>query len=154
MQYLKWVSAQVTKEVIAMQNLSEYIQDLKKQLKMQENQELAESLNIDEQTILRWCKGEQIPDDDTCIELAYIAKDDPANVLILKHFSSASKKSSEYWEKISIKFRHGRTVPKFMILNERTKFDRRHSDIQVTGTNRRSLHDRRKVLDRRLPLAS
>ena len=137
-----------------MQNLSEYIQDLKNQLKMQEKQELAERLNIDEQTILGWGKGEQIPDDDTCIRLAFIAGDDPARVLVLKHLSSASIMSRDFWEKISIKYRDGRTVPKFMILNEGTKFDRRQIDMQFTGTNRRSLYERRRDLDRRLLLAS
>src|SRR6266446_4348952 len=136
-----------------MQNLVEYFEGLKKQLKMQKDQELAAQLNIDEQRVSRWCNGEEIPDDDTCIRLAFIAGDDPANVLVLKHLSSASLISRPFWEKISTKLQNGRTVPKFMILNEGTKFDRRNSVIKFTGADRRSLYDRRRGLDRRLLLA-
>jgi transcriptional regulator with XRE-family HTH domain len=135
-----------------MQSLSEYIKDLKKGLKIQKNEELAKQLNIDEQTVSRWCNGEEIPDDDTCIRLAFIAGDDPAKVLILRYLSSASIMSSAFWETISIKYRYGWTLPKSRNIGSR--YDRRHRDIQITGTDRRSLDDRRRGLDRRLPLAS
>ena len=137
-----------------MQEIAEYVQDLKKQLKMQDNQELAERLHIDEQTVLKWCNGEEIPDEDTCIQLAYIAKEDPAKVLILKHLSSASKDSRDFWEKISVKYRYGRTLPNFLILKDDSQFDRRNNVIKFTGADQRLLHDRRRGQDRRLLLAS
>jgi len=135
-----------------MQDLSEYIKVLQKQLKTQKNQELATLLNIEEQRVLGWCNGEELPDDDTCIRLAFIAGDDPARVLILKHVSSASIMSRTFWEKIDIKSRYGRTFP--TSLAEDSQNDRRHSVIQFNGADRRSLYNRRMGLDRRLLLAS
>ncbi|MBI3596295.1 MAG: helix-turn-helix transcriptional regulator [Nitrospirae bacterium] len=136
---------------MAMQDLSAYLQNLKEQLSIQKNGELATQLNIDEQRVSRWCNGEEIPDDDSCIKLASIAGDDPAKVLILKHLSSTSIMARAYWEKVSIKYRYGRTSPKS--LDKGSEHDRRHRVIQFKGADRRLLHDRRRWLDRRLVLA-
>ena len=136
---------------MAMQDLSAYLQNLKERLNIQNNRELATQLNVDEQRVSRWCNGEEIPDDDSCIKLAFIAGDDPADVLILKHLSSASIMAKGFWEKVSIKHRYGRTIPKS--LDKGSEYDRRHNVIQFTGADRRSLSDRRRGLDRRLLLA-
>jgi transcriptional regulator with XRE-family HTH domain len=136
---------------MAMQDLSAYLQNLKEQLNIQNNGELAAQLNVDEQKVSRWCNGEEIPDDESCIKLASIAGDDPAKVLILKHLSSASIMSRAFWEKVSVRYRYGRTFPKF--LGKRSQTDRRRSVLQFTGSDRRSRHDRRRGLDRRLGLA-
>jgi hypothetical protein len=135
-----------------MQNLSEYIQSLKERLKTQNNPGLATQLRTDEQRVSRWCSGEEIPDDDTCIRLAFIAGDDPAKVLILKHLSSGSVMSAAFWEKISIKYRHGRIFPNS--LGEGSHYDRRTRVSQYNGADRRLLRDRRRGVDRRLVLAS
>jgi len=136
---------------MAMQDLSAYLQNLKQRLNIQNNGELAAQLKIEEQKVSRWCNGEEIPDDDSCIKLANIAGDDPAKVLILKHLSSASIMSRAFWENVSIKYRYGRTSPKS--LDKRSEYDRRRSVLQFTGTDRRLMHDRRRGLDRRLGLA-
>jgi hypothetical protein len=136
---------------MAMQDLSAYLQNLKEQFNIQNNGELAARFNIDEQRFSRWCDGEEIPDDDSCIKLASIAGDDPAKVLILKHLSSASEMARSFWEKVSIKYRYGRTFPKS--LGKGSEYDRRRSVLQFTGSDRRLLHDRRRGLDRRLGLA-
>jgi hypothetical protein len=136
---------------MAMQDLSTYLQNLKEQLNIRNNGELATQLNIDEQRVTRWCNGEEVPDDDSCIKLAFIAGDDPAKVLILKHLSSASIMARDIWEKVSIKYRYGRTSPKAQ--DKRSEYDRRHSVVKFTGTDRRSRHDRRRGLDRRIVLA-
>jgi transcriptional regulator with XRE-family HTH domain len=136
-----------------MQSLSEYIKELKKELKMQENQELAAQMNVGEDRVARWCEGEEMPDDDTCVRLAYIAKGDPANVLILKQLSSATNASREYWEKISIKYQYGRTAPRFLFASQGSSLDRRSNVIQFNGADRRKMNDRRSG-DRRLLLAS
>jgi transcriptional regulator with XRE-family HTH domain len=136
---------------MAIQDLSAYLQNLKEQLNIRNNGELATQLNVDEQRVSRWCNGEEIPDDESCIKLASIAGDDPAKVLILKHLSSASIMARDAWEKVSIKYRYGRTTPKSP--GKRSEYDRRHSVLQFTGADRRSLNDRRRGLDRRLVLA-
>jgi len=136
---------------MAMQDLSAYLQNLKERLNIPNNRELATQLNVDEQRVSRWCNGEEIPDDDICIKLAFIAGDDPADVLILKHLSSASIMARAFWEKVSIKHRYGRTIPKS--LDKGSEYDRRHNVIQFTGADRRSLSDRRRGLDRRLLFA-
>ncbi|HET6465463.1 MAG TPA: helix-turn-helix transcriptional regulator [Nitrospiria bacterium] len=136
---------------MAMQDLSAYLQNLKERLNIPNNRELATQLNVDEQRVSRWCNGEEIPDDDSCIKLAFIAGDDPADVLILKHLSSASIMARAFWEKVSIKHRYGRTIPKS--LDKGSEYDRRHNVIQFTGADRRSLSDRRRGLDRRLLFA-
>ncbi|HUK56154.1 MAG TPA: helix-turn-helix transcriptional regulator [Nitrospiria bacterium] len=136
---------------MAMQDLSAYLQSLKEQLNIRNNGELAARLNIDEQRVSRWCQGEELPDDDSCIKLASMAGDDPAKVLILKHLSSASITARSFWEKVSIKYRHGRTFPKS--LDKGSQYDRRHKVLQFTGADRRSPYDRRRELDRRLGLA-
>ena len=137
---------------MAIQDLSAYLQNLKEQLNIRNNGELATQLKIDEQRVSRWCNGEEIPDDDSCIKLAFIAGDDPAKVLVLKNLSSASIMARAFWEKLSINYRYGRTSPKFM--DKGSEYDRRHSVLQFTGADRRSLNDRRRGLDRRLVLAS
>ena len=134
-----------------MQDLSAYIQNLSEQLSSRKNGELATQLNIDEQRVSRWCNGEEIPDDESCLKLAYLAGDDPAKVLILKQLASASITARAFWEKVSIKFRDGRTFLKS--LDKGAQYDRRHSVIPLTGADRRSLDDRRRGLDRRLALA-
>src|SRR5262245_43028006 len=121
-------SHQAEKEVIVMQKLSDYIQELKNKIKTEENQDLSRPLQVDEQSGSRWVSGEEIPDDGTCVELAYIAKEDPAKIIILKHLSSAAGDSREFWEKISIKYRYGRTVTKPW--EEGSRYDRRHSSVQ------------------------
>ena len=136
---------------MAMQDLSAYLQNLKEQLNIQNNGALATQLKIDEQRVSRWCNGEEVPDDDSCIKLAFIAGDDPAKVLIIKHLSSASITARDIWEKVSIKYRYGRTSPKS--LDKGSEYDRRHSVIQFNGADRRSRNNRRRGLDRRLVLA-
>jgi len=137
---------------MAMQDLSAYLQNMKEQLNIQNNGELATLLHIDEQRVSRWCNGEEVPDDDSCIKLAFVAGDDPAKVLVLKHLSSASIMARAFWEKVSIRYQYGRTFPKF--LGERSEYNRRHSAIPFTGADRRSLNDRRRGLDRRMALAN
>lgn len=136
---------------MAMQDLSAYLRNLKEQLNIRNNGELATQLNIDEQRVSRWCNGEEIPDDDSCVKLALIAGEDPGKVLVLKNLSSASMMARAFWEKVSIKYRYGRTSPKAQ--DTRSEYDRRRSVIPITGTDRRSLNDRRKGLDRRFVLA-
>jgi hypothetical protein len=136
---------------MVMRDLSAYIRNLKEQLSTQKSEELAAQLDTDEQRVLRWCNGEEIPDDDSCIKLAFIAGDDPSKVLVLKHLSSASIMARAFWEKVSVKYRDGWTFPKS--LDKGSQYDRRHSVIQFSGTDRRSVDDRRRGLDRRLALA-
>jgi len=136
---------------MAMQELSAYLQNLKEQLNIRNNGELATQLNVDEQRVSRWCNGEELPDDDSCIKLAFIAGDDPAKVLILRHLSSASLMGRDIWEKVSIKYRYGRTSPKS--LDKGSEYDRRHSVLQFTGADRRLRNERRRGPDRRLVLA-
>lgn len=136
---------------MAMQDLSEYLRNLKEQLSIQKKEELAAQLNIDEQKVSRWFNGEELPDDDSCIRLAFIAGDDPGKVLILKHLSSAPITARAFWEKVTIKYLDGRTIPKTM--DKRSQYDRRRSVTQITGADRRSKNDRRRGLDRRLALA-
>jgi len=136
---------------MAMQDLSAYLQNLKGQLNIRNNGELATQLKIDEPRVSRWCNGEEIPDDESCIQLAFMAGDDPAKVLILKHLSSASLMGRDIWEKVSIKYRYGRTSPKS--LDKGSEYDRRHSVLQFTGADRRLRNERRRGLDRRLVLA-
>ena len=140
------------KEEVAMQELAEYIKDLKEQQKKLKKQGLAVQLNVDEQTVSRWSSGEEIPDDESCIRLAFIAGDDPAKVLILKYFSSSSNMSRPFWEKVYIKYRYGRTFAQAM--SERSPYDRRNGALQFNGDDRRKAQDRRRGLDRRLLLAS
>jgi len=136
---------------MVMRDLSAYIRNLKEQLSTQKSEELAAQLDTDEQRVLRWCNGEEIPDDDSCIKLAFIAGDDPAKVLILRHLSSASLMGRDIWEKVSIKYRYGRTSPKS--LDKGSEYDRRHSVLQFTGADRRLRNERRRGPDRRLVLA-
>ncbi|HTN44637.1 MAG TPA: hypothetical protein VMN77_12675 [Nitrospiria bacterium] len=137
---------------MAMQDISAYVRNLKEQLAAQKNGDLAEQLKIDEAKLSRWCNGEEIPDDESCIKLASVAGDDPAKVLILKNLSTASMMTRSFWEKAFIKYRYGRTFPISLI--QRSRNDRRRSVIQFKGADRRLLlNDRRRGLDRRLGLA-
>ena len=134
-----------------MQDLSAYIQNLKEQLRIQKAPQLAAQLNIDERRVSKWCNGEEVPDDDNCIRLAWIAGDDPAKVLILKHLSSASIMSRAFWEKVTIKYQYGRIFRRS--LDKGSQYDRRHSVMQLIDADQRSLYNRRIGFDRRLATA-
>jgi hypothetical protein len=141
----------VKEDAMAMQDLSAYLRNLKEQLSIQKKEGLAAQLDMDEQTLSKWCDGEALPDEDSCMKIALIAEEDPAKILILKHLSSAPMMARDSWEKIYIKYRYGRTAPKPEV--EVSPYDRRHSVAQFTGVDRRARDDRRRGLDRRLALA-
>jgi len=136
---------------MAMQDLSTYLKKLKDDLGVEKTGELALQLRIAEQRFSRWCNGEEIPDDESCVKIAIMAGDDPAKVLILKHLSSAPIMARDPWEKIYIKYRDGWTGPKPETGD--SQFDRRRSVLPFDGTDRRTRNDRRQGLDRRLALA-
>jgi len=135
---------------MAMQDLSGYLTSLNERLGDQKAEELAQ-LNIAEQRFTRWCSGDEIPDDESCIKIALMAGDDPAKVLILKNLSSAPVNAKAFWEKVSIKYRDGRTISRSM--DTGVASDRRRRVQPFDGADRRASHDRRRGLDRRLALA-
>jgi hypothetical protein len=136
---------------MAMQDLSAYLKNLKDHLGVEKTGELALQLRIAEQRFSRWCDGEEIPDDESCVKIAIMAGDDPAKILILKHLATAPIMARDPWEKIYFKYRDGRTAPRPGA--EESTYDRRRSAAQYTGVDRRAQNDRRRGLDRRLALA-
>jgi plasmid maintenance system antidote protein VapI len=132
-----------------MGNFADYMKAVQERLNLHSLVALAEQLSIPSESVEKIIRNELTPDDELCLRIAYLTGDDPALVLALAHYDSATVITRPYWEKILLKLRDGR-VHHSTLTDRRSWNERRMQSSGGSTAQKVSLsHDRRQKIDRR-----